>query len=138
MIMPVEENKELLRHVYDLWNRKELADAFDLHDPGYCEYYPDRTMQPAEFRNFVRMFVAAFPDIVSMIEDMVAENDKVAIRVTWRGTHKNQFMGIPATGNKIEITNTAIFRIAGGKLAENWATTDDMRLMRQLGVIPKT
>ena len=67
----------------------------------------------------------------------VAEGDKVAIRVTWRGTHKGEFMGIAPTGNKIEMTNTLIFRIAVGKLAENWATIDELRLMQQLGVIPK-
>ena len=83
------------------------------------------------------MYFAAFPDASATIEDMVAEGDKVAVRVTWRATHKGEFMGITPTGKQIEMTNTLIFRIADGKLVENWATIDELRLMRQLGVIPE-
>ena len=135
--MSVEENKALVRRLYELVNRKEIATAFELFDPGYCEHSTSQTMFLEEVKNLDRMFVVAFPDIISTLEYMVAEGDKVAIRVTWRGSHKGQFMGIPPTGNRIEMTNTAIYRIAEGRLAENWYTGDDLRLMRQLGVIPK-
>jgi steroid delta-isomerase-like uncharacterized protein len=137
--MPVEENKELLRKVYDLWNHKEIAAAFEFFDPGYSEHYPDGTTlrNDEEGKKFLMGFFTAFPDIVSSIDDMVAEGDKVAMRVTWRGTHQGLFMGIPATGKRIQMTNSAIFRIAGGKVAESWAHADNLGLMQQLGVIPK-
>jgi steroid delta-isomerase-like uncharacterized protein len=134
--MSIEENKELIRRIYDLWNRKDLEAVFKLHAPGYLEHSPERTMSLEEAKKFDAQFFQAFPDVISTIEDLIAEADKVAGRVTWRGTQTGEFMGIPPTGNKAEMTNTAIFRIAGGKLAEVWATIDELRFMRQLGVIP--
>jgi len=82
------------------------------------------------------MFYEAFPDAQGIVEQMIAEGDRVAVRVTWRGTHMGKWMDIAPTGNKLNITNTAIFRIAEGKLAEIWATTDTLRFMQQLGAIP--
>jgi predicted ester cyclase len=134
--MSIEENKELVRRIYDKGYWKDLAKYPDFLAPGYVEHYSGRTMSLEEVKGFNPLFSAAFPDIVSTIEDMVAEGDKVAIRVTWRGTHKGEFMGIPPKGNKIEMTNTAIFRIAEGKLAEDWATVDELRFMQQIGAIP--
>ncbi len=136
--MPIEENKELIRKLYDLWNHKEFDAAQDLIEAGYCEHYPDGTVfrKDEPGLKFLEEFFTAFPDIVSTIEDMVAESNRVAIRVTWRGTHLGQFMGIPATVKKIRMTNSAIFRIANGKIAESWANAD-AGLMQQLGGIPK-
>ena len=119
-------------------NRRELDAYFELLSPDYIEHHT--TMGDSSLEQIIQgvpTFFTAFPDIHATIEDMLAEGDRVAIRVIWRGTHKGDFMGIAPTGNKIEMTNTAIFRIADGKWAETWATTDDLRLMQQLGVIPK-
>ena len=68
---------------------------------------------------------------------MVAENDLVAYQVIIKGTHKDQFMGIAPTGNKIEIVDTSIKKIKNGKLAESWGTIDSLGLMQQLGIIKK-
>ena len=135
--MSIEENKALIRHIYELCNRKELDAYFQLIDSAYIAHFSMGDFPLEQAKQFETMYFAAFPDAIATIEDMVAEGDKVAIRVTWRGTHKSEFMGIAPTGNKIETTNTPIFRIADGKLAENWATIDELRLMQQLGVIPK-
>ena len=135
--MSIKENKTLIRRVYELWNRKELDKYLEVFAPGYVEHYPDGDMPLKQVLESGTMFCDAFPDVTSTIEDMVAEDDKVAIRVTHRGTHKGEFMGIAPTGNKIEMTNTAIFRIASGKLAECWPTMDNLRVMQQLGAIPK-
>lgn len=135
--MSIEENKEVVRRVYDHLNRRELAALFKLFNPGHVGHFTDRDMSLEEEKQFWPMFFAAFPDANWTIEDMVAEGDRVAYRVTCRGTHRGEFMGIAPTGNKIETTNTGIERIAGGKLAEWWGTTDTLRMMQQLGVIPK-
>ena len=66
------------------------------------------------------MFLEAFPDMHFIIEDMIAEGDKVVCRVTNTGTHKGEFMGIGATGKAMTITGIEIFRIANGKLVEHW------------------
>jgi len=135
--MNIEENKALVRHAFELMNRKELDTFFQLLDTGYVAHYAIGDFSLEQAKQFETMYFAAFPDAIATIEDILAEGDKVAIRVTWRGTHKGEFMNIAPTGNKIEMTNTIIFRIAVDKLAENWATIDELRLMQQLGVIPR-
>ena len=135
--MSIKENKTLIRRVYELWNRKELDKYLEVFAPGYVEHYPDGDMPLKQVIESGTMFCVAFPDVTSTIEDMVAEGDKVAVLMTSRGTHKGEFLGIPPTGNKIEMRNTCIIRIANGKLAEWWGTLDGLSVMQQLGVIPK-
>jgi len=76
----------------------------------------------------------AFPDMHVTIDDMVAEGDKVAARVTITGTHKGEFMGIPPTNKKWTISLITISRIAGGKIVEDHGQYDALGLMRQLGL----
>jgi steroid delta-isomerase-like uncharacterized protein len=136
--MSIEENKALIRRAYDLMNCRELDAYFALLAPEYIEHVSVIGDQPRE--NVIKTvpgFFQAFPDIQANIEDMVAEGDKVAIRVTWRGTNGSEFLGRPPTVNKVEITNHAIIRISGGRWAETWAMVDNLGLLQQLGVIPK-
>ncbi len=79
---------------------------------------------------------SAFPDIHLTIDDMVAEGDKVAVRITMTGTHKGEFMGIPPTNKKVTIWAINIYRIAGGKIVEELGKADTLGLMQQLGVVP--
>jgi predicted ester cyclase len=134
--MSTGENKALVRRMYELLNRKELNKYFVLLAPGYIEHFAGRDMSLKQAKELDTTFSAAFPDDTSTIEDMVAEGDKVAVRVTHRMTHKGEYMGLPATGKKIEGTVFAIFRIIGGKFTECWATTDNLNFMQQLGAIP--
>ncbi len=105
------------------------ADVVD-HNPG-----PSQSPGIRGIREYFEMLYGAFTDHHLSVEDVVAEEDKVALRVTFRGTHVGEFMGIPATGREVEITAMDIFRIEGGKIAELWSETDVLGLMWQLGVI---
>ena len=136
--MGIEENKEVLRHAFEIMRQKELDTFFEILDPGYIAHFAIGDLLLEQYKQFETMYFAAFPDASATIEEIVAEGDKVAIRVTWRMTHKGEFMGIAPTENKIEMTNTLIFRIAFGKLVENWATVDEMSLWQQLGFLPST
>ena len=78
----------------------------------------------------------AFPDGKTTTDDLIAEGDKVVERFTLVGTHKGEFMGIPATGKPIKVTGMSIFRIANGKIVEHWGENDAMGLLMQLGVLP--
>ena len=80
--------------------------------------------------------VAAFPDGKTTTDDLIAEGDKVVERFTFVGTHKGEFMGIPASGKQIRVTGMSIFRIANGKIVEHWGENDAMGLLMQLGVLP--
>jgi steroid delta-isomerase-like uncharacterized protein len=87
-------------------------------------------------KQYVSPFFDAFPDVHFTIDDIVVEGDKVALRWTWTGTHKSEFMGIPATNKKMTGWVIQIDRIVGGKIAEIWERMDTLGLMQQLGVVP--
>ena len=82
------------------------------------------------------MLRSAFPDFKATIEHLIAEGDKVVLHMTWTGTQKGEFMGIPPTGKSISINVIDIVRIADGQVVEHWGIMDQMAMMQQLGVIP--
>jgi predicted ester cyclase len=81
-----------------------------------------------------RMFINAFPDGRSTIEEQIVQGDRVATRGTYRGTHQGDFMGMPATGKRIEVPWLSMDKIAGGKLVEHRFLMDTQVMMQQLGV----
>jgi steroid delta-isomerase-like uncharacterized protein len=70
------------------------------------------------------------------VEDVIGEGDRVAVRLTARGTHKGDFMGIPAAGKSYEIAEIHIFRLEDGLIAEHWHVADMLGMMKQLGAMP--
>jgi steroid delta-isomerase-like uncharacterized protein/deazaflavin-dependent oxidoreductase (nitroreductase family) len=136
-LMSTEDNKTLVRRFYGegvhnpaLFDEL-LAPTYVLHFPGSL---PISGIEHA--KQLMVAYTSAFPDLQLTTEDMIAEGDKVAIRNTWRGTHQGTFQGIPPTGKHVTFTGTDIFRLAGGKIAEQWADLDALGMMQQLGVIP--
>ncbi len=85
---------------------------------------------------FAKAFYAAFPDLYHTVDQVIANDDGVAVRFTLRGTHKGEFMGIPATGRQVEVSATAMMRVVDGRVAEVDGIFDQIGLMRQLGVLP--
>jgi steroid delta-isomerase-like uncharacterized protein len=90
----------------------------------------------ATLKGLLGGFFAAFADIDMTVEDLVASGDRVAARYTWRGTHRGVFQGLPPTGQSVAVAGTGIFRLAGGKIVEEWWQEDLLGLLRQLGAIP--
>ena len=78
---------------------------------------------------------AAFPDVSVTIEDVVAEGDTVAQRLTFRGTHRGEFMGIEPTDNHVEIANTLFTRVEDGQIVERWLLVDSLGLLQQFGTV---
>jgi steroid delta-isomerase-like uncharacterized protein len=74
----------------------------------------------------------AFPDLEAHVDDLVAAEDKVAIRVSFRGTHQGEFQGIPATGRTIHYISHEFYRVEDGLFAEEWICSDMASLFRQL------
>jgi steroid delta-isomerase-like uncharacterized protein len=79
---------------------------------------------------------AAFPDLVVSVDLILAEADLVSVRWTARGTNSGAGNGIPATGRRVEVSGTTIFRFEDGAIAEEWTAGDSLGLMRQLGLLP--
>ncbi len=132
--MSAEDNKALARRAFEeTVNEKNLAVFDELHVPDYVCHCASRTIQGREpFKQFISMFLTAFPDVHLTIEDMIGEGDRVVIRYTYRGTHKGDLMGIPPAGKQVAVTGIEIMRVANGKILEEWINSD---LMQQIGVV---
>ena len=138
--MSTEANKAISRRFAAAVDQGNL-DAFDeLFVEDYVHHDPSL---PPEFQRgrdayqrLHAMFRAAFPDLRFAIEDEIAEGDKVVSRWTVRGTHRGELLGIPPSGNAVEVTGIQILRIADGKIAEQWVNFDALGMMQQVGAIP--
>ncbi len=137
--MGTEENKALVRRAFDeMINKKNLAAVEQFIAGDYVGHFsgtPDAIRGVDAFKQFIGMYNTAIPDSSVSFDSVLAEGDRVAARLTYRGTHKGPLMGIPPTGKPINVSSTNVFRIVNGKAAEQWANTDDLGLMTQIGVM---
>jgi steroid delta-isomerase-like uncharacterized protein len=135
--MSIEENKKIVRRYQEIYNSNDL-DALgevvseDLLTPRIMPGIPTG-IEGAKSAH--RLMLAGFPDYQTVIEDLFAEGDKVAARITMSGTNTGSFMGIPATGKRVSFTGIYIARIAGGKIVEHWGEEDSVSLLQQLGAL---
>ena len=142
--MSVEENKALVRRRFEEFAtvRSSLSEVFAWCEkdfaPEYINHLPSKDVNRQDTIRGWEMWLSGFSDMKMIIHDMVAENDRVVVRLTFYGKHSGEFMGIPATGKSIEMNDIAIYRIAGGKIAEVWDYGDELGLMTQLGVTINT
>src|SRR5215471_12803627 len=135
--MSSEENVALAMHVYDAFNQRNLEIVDELCSPDYLYHLASMTIRSSEeYKQFLLKLLKAFPDLQVTIEDTIANQDTVVARYTLRGTHKGNYMGMPPTGKKINLTAIGITHIVNGKAVEQWVNADDLGAMQQLGVIP--
>jgi steroid delta-isomerase-like uncharacterized protein len=138
--VPVEENKAIIRRYYEeLWNQGNLALADELVAPdiAFRGSLSTRSRGIDAFKAYVRMVKNAFPDFHNVIEDLIAEGDKVVARLTHQGTHRGDVLfGSAPTGMQVSFPGIAIFRLEKGKIVDGWVIGDVLVLMRQLAVGP--
>jgi predicted ester cyclase len=113
---------------YDLAEHAVTADFVDHEAP------PGTPVGPEGANAVLRWLRGAFNDLSYEIEDVFSDDDRVAARITTRGTHTGEFMGKAPTGKRFEIDSIHIFRIENGKVAEHWAKRDDIGMAKQLGL----
>jgi steroid delta-isomerase-like uncharacterized protein len=134
-----EANKALTqRWTEEIWNKGNLATVEDLVAADVIFHMgsdPDLKGH-AGLRDFAGALRAAFPDGRFTNEEQIAEGDKVVQRWSFKGTHKGEFFGVPATGKPVSFTGTTTLRIAGGKVVEHWAHWDVLGWLRQVGRMP--
>jgi len=87
-------------------------------------------------RAFWAGFFAALPDLTATMEDLVISGDRVVGRFIYRGTHAGEFMGIPATGQRVEMQSIDIWRVQNGMFAEHWDELNTLQMFQQMGVLP--
>jgi len=138
--MSIEDNKRLVRRLYEETDKQNFAalDEFfsnDLidHDPPPI---PDLKPGLEGIKQAFKVFASAYPDGTHVIQDLIAEGDRVVVRVSGTGTQTGEFKGIKPTGKKVEMTGIVIYRFEGGKIVERWAQHNFLGfVMQQLGVV---
>jgi steroid delta-isomerase-like uncharacterized protein len=135
--MSIEENKKIVQRYQEIYNSNDLDSlgevvAEDLLTPKIMPGIPTG-IEGAKAAH--RIMLTGFPDYQTIIDDLVAEGDKVAARITMSGTNTGSFMGMPATGKYVLFTGMYIARIANGKIVEHWGEEDGVSLLQQLGML---
>ena len=136
--MSREDNIAAQEHLAEKINAGEIEaavesfaeDAVD-HDPA-----PDQGPGREGFKQFFEALTSAFPDAHLEPEQIVSDDDNVAIAYTLTGTHEGDFQGIAPTGRKIEIRGVQIGRFEDGKIVERWGSSDELGILKQLGAAP--
>jgi steroid delta-isomerase-like uncharacterized protein len=139
--MSAQENKDLARRFMDeVWNKGNLDFVDEVTAPNFLSHDPaspeDVGGGVEGVRRFVEMYRSAFPDAQMSVEDVIAEGDKVVTRWTVRATHQGELMGIPPSGNRVEVMGISIDRIESGKFVETWSNYDVLGMMQQIGAVP--
>jgi predicted ester cyclase len=133
-----DRNKMLVRRMFeDLWNKKDPDAALLYFAPDVVNHAAVPSAQGAEgMRTIARKLFAAFPDHATKIEDVVAEKDRVYVRVISEGTHTNPLefaTPVPPSGKHIRMEQVHEFRVQDGKIVETWMTMDKQEFARQSG-----
>ena len=141
--MSIADNKAVAsRWITDLWSNRSLEAAQAAADEVIAADFVNHSAPPglppgrAGLQVQLGLFYTAFPDIYGMIDELIAEGDRVVIRWHGGGTNTGELFGMPPTRRAMTLNGIAILRVADGQLAEHWASSDDLGMMRQLGLIP--
>ncbi|HAE83316.1 MAG TPA: ester cyclase [Ktedonobacter sp.] len=138
--MPAEHIELVARRIAEeLFNQGHLSAADELIAPNAIDHNePSGTDCREHFKHVATMLRSAFPDLHMHIEDLIAEEDKVALRITISGTHTGPgaFAGLPPSGKRFQIQQMRFARFANGQMTESWAIIDMFAWMQQLGALP--
>jgi steroid delta-isomerase-like uncharacterized protein len=136
--MNTQSNKDLVRNLYELLNGGDVEGVGELVTRDYDEHDPlpgQGTGRDGAIDRFTMIVGALAPHFT--VEDVIAEDDRVAVRWTNAGTHVGSFAGVPATGRSFTIAGIDIYRVAGGSLCEHWHVIDQLSMLGQLGLLPE-
>jgi steroid delta-isomerase-like uncharacterized protein len=135
-----QETRNTMQRLFDEFvNGRNLDSIDELVTPDFVEHEETPGLTPGRdgVKQLFAMLGEAFPDFRMNVEDMIAEGDKGVVRSMFTGTHKGEWMGIPATGRSVSVTIFDMFRVSGGKIVEHWGLLDSGAMMEQLGVAPQ-
>lgn len=132
-----QQNKRAVRSLFeDGFNRRDFASIEALVDPEYVDAAGERG--PAAFRQVLERLHASFPDITYTIEDAVAEDDAVALRWRWSGTHRGVYRGIAPSERALTNMGAAVFHLRDGKIVKAALETDRLGFLQAIGVVAPT
>ena len=135
--MSVEDNKQIARRIIEEGLSEHNLDLIDEYfDPDFIENQFGLKPTIAGMKDDFRFLYQAFPDYHLVIEDIVADSDRVWLRMTCTGTNKGGFMG-PPNGKSFKITVMDVIRLKNGKVVEHWGVPDRFAVLMQLGLLPQ-
>jgi steroid delta-isomerase-like uncharacterized protein len=139
---PEEHKAVIWRFIAAIWHQGQFEAIDEVIAPTYVHHTShtagdggQEVHGPDGVRGTVSAWRSAFPDLHFTLEDLLIEGDKVATRWTCRGTHQGVFRGIAPTGKRVTFTGMTLYRIAQGKIVEQWTVEDGISLHQQLGIL---
>jgi predicted ester cyclase len=136
--MTRDNTKALIEALHALWNDGDLSAVGDVYSPDFVVHWSRSAEIPDSHGHegvteAIRKTRVGFPDWHESVVDVIIEGDRAVTRYVSTGTHLGPYDGLQPTGARVEIEEISIFRIAGGKVAEQWCLVDDLTFMAQLG-----
>ncbi|HZO78826.1 MAG TPA: ester cyclase [Solirubrobacteraceae bacterium] len=134
-----EDVRKMVARFYDEINAGNLGVIDELIADDFVdrEEFPGIPPDKEGTRQFFTTFRAAFPDMRMDAHDVLVDGDLVCVRSTMSGTHEGNFMGMPPSGKRFEVTGIDLIRVRDGQVTEHWGVMDAMKMMQQLGAIPE-
>ena len=132
------QNKAIVRRNYETADKNDLTTFSEQLAPDIAVNLPGMP-GPLNREALIQMMNVMFSGLTQrqhVFEDQIAEGDKVATRLTLHAVHTGEFQGMPATGKQIAVPQIAIHRIRDSKISEVWISSDDIGMMKQLGLMP--
>lgn len=133
--MSLEENKALVRHAYELLGKGDWAAVRKLVAPNFVDHSPMQGQKPG-VEGFLESRIAFWDALANpqfIIEDTIAEGDKVVVRFNASATHRGEVLGLAPTNKRVTYTETTTWRLVNGKFVERWSNSDSLGLLQQLG-----
>ena len=135
--MSTEANKVLARQVIATFNSGDIESLKEWFTPDFVWHFSSTTtMNKEQFLAFTHSIKEPFPDFAFTIEDIMAENDKVFMRLIATGTHQGVFQGIAPKNKRFRIIGFGQYNLTHGKISEGWELLDELGELQQLGVVP--
>ena len=138
--MSAEKNKALVRRfnegIRQFFQDGDVSGLDEICSPDFLHHGPGIPPDLEGFKQMGLMFRAALSNMEVVVEDLIAEGDRVVDRITVRGTHIGELMGVPPSGKRFEMQEMHIARIVNGKIVERWTLVDMFGLLQQIGGIP--
>ena len=128
-------NIDLIRRAFSAFNAADLDRCVTLLTEDFAinlAGMPSQMRGREAWKSNAEVMQTAFPGIQAQIDDIFGAKDRVAVRLTFRGTHRGEFLGITPTGRDVVFTSLELYRVVDGQLAEEWISSDLTTLMRQL------
>jgi steroid delta-isomerase-like uncharacterized protein len=135
--MSKQANTQTQKKMGEAINNGRLEDFRQIFAPDVLDHdaAPDQGKGPEGFIQFFSGLRSSFPDLAVAIDHTVADEDNISIAYTLTGTHKGDFMGVPATGERIKARGLQIARFENGKIVERWGSSDELGILKQIGAL---